>query len=241
MNILITSGGTKIPIDSVRSIANMSRGTFGAKLAKGFLNRKHFVTFLTHKSARSPLKKEIELDQPIDFNLLIEEKKWADSVSSYYKEIQFDTFWEYASSLEKTIREDNPDVVILACAVSDYESVSTLQGKMRTSAQMNIELQPLPKLISKIRSEWNYGGVLVGFKLLVGSTEEELVESAQKSVIENECDFVVANDLNHIKAGDHKITIVTKYENYNIPKYKAVESIINNVEILCNTTIRNNR
>ena len=31
MKILITSGGTKIPIDLVRPITNMSRGTFGSK------------------------------------------------------------------------------------------------------------------------------------------------------------------------------------------------------------------
>jgi phosphopantothenoylcysteine synthetase/decarboxylase len=218
----------------------MSKGTFGAKLAKEFLNRKNFVTFLTHKSARTPMKTEINLDKQIDFNSLLEKYQWAQSVSSYYDELQYDTFWEYAFLLEKTIKEDNPDAVLLAAAASDYETNPT-DGKVRTSAQMNIELKALPKLISKIRNEWNYGGVLVGFKLLVGSTEEELVESARKSVVENQCDFVIANDLNDVKAGNHKITIVRKYENYNVPKNKAVESIVKNVEILCNSSIRNNR
>lgn len=36
MNILITSGETKIPIDLVRSITNMSRGTFGSKICGAF-------------------------------------------------------------------------------------------------------------------------------------------------------------------------------------------------------------
>ena len=36
MNILVTSGGTKIPIDRVRSITNMSRGTFGSRIADAF-------------------------------------------------------------------------------------------------------------------------------------------------------------------------------------------------------------
>lgn len=240
MNILITSGGTKIPIDSVRSITNMSKGTFGAKIAKEFLNRKNFVTFLTHKSARTPLKTEINLGEQIDFNSLLEKYQWAQSISSYYNEIQFDTFWEYAALLEKIIKEDNPDAILLACAASDYET-KQVEGKVRTSAHMNIELQPLPKLISKIRNDWNYGGILVGFKLLVGSTEEELVSSARKSVIENGCNFVIANDLNDIKAGNHKITIVRKNENYNIQKNKAVESIVNNVEILYNNYVRTNR
>ena len=33
MKVLITSGGTKVPIDTVRHIGNMSSGTFGAKIA----------------------------------------------------------------------------------------------------------------------------------------------------------------------------------------------------------------
>ena len=241
MNILITSGGTKIPIDSVRSITNMSKGTFGAKLAKEFLNKKQFVTFLTHKSARTPFKIEIDLEQPIDYNELINKQLWAKTVSSYYEEIQYDTFWEYASLLEESIKEDNPDVVLLACAASDYEVSNPVNGKVRTSAQMNIELQPLPKLISKIRNEWNYGGVLVGFKLLVGSAQEELIESARKFVVENGCDFVIANDLNDIKAGNHKIIIVSKDTEYNVGKFKAIENIINEIEIAHNTRIRTNR
>jgi phosphopantothenoylcysteine synthetase/decarboxylase len=38
MRVLITSGGTKVPIDGVRDITNMSHGNFGAKIAREFLN-----------------------------------------------------------------------------------------------------------------------------------------------------------------------------------------------------------
>ena len=37
MKVLITSGGTKIKSDMVRSITNMSRGTFGSKICESFL------------------------------------------------------------------------------------------------------------------------------------------------------------------------------------------------------------
>ena len=36
MKILITSGGTKVKIDLVRSITNMSRGTFGSQICDSF-------------------------------------------------------------------------------------------------------------------------------------------------------------------------------------------------------------
>jgi hypothetical protein len=49
---------------------------------------------------------------------------------------------------------------------------------------------------------------LVGFKLLVGSTLEELSEAAWKSIEDNGCDLVVANDLTDIKANSHKLLLV---------------------------------
>ena len=239
MNILITSGGTKIPIDSVRSITNMSKGTFGAKIAKQCLNNDHEVDFLTHKSARTPFKIEIDL-RNLDFNGLIDAYRCADNIKYNYTETQYDTFWEYAAELEKLVKEE-PDAIVLACAASDYEAANVVHGKVRTSAQANIELKPLPKLISKIRHEWKYAGVIVGLKLLVGSTESELFEAARKSVEENGCDFVVANDLNDIKAGNHKIIVVDKLEAVNIPKSRSVDTIISKMEILHATTIRRNR
>lgn len=36
MKILITSGGTKVPIDSVRSITNLSKGTFDSQIIDVF-------------------------------------------------------------------------------------------------------------------------------------------------------------------------------------------------------------
>ena len=55
MKILITSGGTKIKIDMVRSITNMSKGTFGSKIATEFLryDNEH-VTFLHAKDSKLP-------------------------------------------------------------------------------------------------------------------------------------------------------------------------------------------
>ena len=41
MRILITSGGTKVMIDGVRHISNMSKGTFGSAICKSFLEKGH--------------------------------------------------------------------------------------------------------------------------------------------------------------------------------------------------------
>ena len=44
--ILITSGGTKVYIDEVRHVGNMSSGRFGADLAREALRLGHTVIFL---------------------------------------------------------------------------------------------------------------------------------------------------------------------------------------------------
>lgn len=46
MKILITSGGTRVPIDSVRHIANMSTGRYGAELADAFLDMERDINVL---------------------------------------------------------------------------------------------------------------------------------------------------------------------------------------------------
>ena len=61
MKILVTSGGTKIPIDRVRDITNMSKGTFGSKIATELLKLNQEVYFLKAKGSRSPFKVEIDL------------------------------------------------------------------------------------------------------------------------------------------------------------------------------------
>jgi phosphopantothenate-cysteine ligase len=54
---------------------------------------------------------------------------------------------------------------------------------------------------------------LVGFKLLVNSTREAVIEAAKESVKKNNCDLVVGNDLVDIRNNNHtahKIRLIQK-------------------------------
>jgi hypothetical protein len=61
--ILITSGGTKVPIDKIRDITNQSSGTFGSKIATEALKRNHDVTFMRAKGSKSPFSMEIDFNK----------------------------------------------------------------------------------------------------------------------------------------------------------------------------------
>jgi phosphopantothenoylcysteine synthetase/decarboxylase len=204
---LLTSGGTKVKIDMVRSITNMSRGTFGSRIAEYILFYGYKLSFLHAKESRLP-------GRLIGGSALLEN----------YIPKTFVTFEDYEKSLNEELKK-KPDIIILAAAVSDYGVDNYIDGKIRSNDALVIKLKPLPKLISKVREKCP-SSIICGFKLLVNSTEKELREAAVESLVKNKLDLVVGNDLRDIKAGQHKLLIVenksnsvvsSTYEN-NLPK-----------------------
>ena len=121
-------------------------------------------------------------------------------------------------------------VLIHSMAVSDYtpvymtslEEVQTSQDltefltKQNNQAKISSkdEVQVLflkknPKIISLVK-EWNPNIHLVGFKLLVDVTEEELIQVARASLEKNSADLIIANDLTQISDEQHLAYFVEK-------------------------------
>ena len=193
MKILITSGGTKVKIDMVRSITNMSKGTFGCNIANSFifkLKHKDEILFLMAKESFRPMN--------------VTEHDSIASINEYV------TFEDYERLLFDILEGEKPDIVILAAAVSDYGVENYVDGKIRSSEELIIHLKPLPKLISKVR-DIVPNAVICGFKLLVNSNETELYTACFDSIWKNKIDLVVGNDLRDIKAGNHTLHIMQSY------------------------------
>jgi len=210
LKVLITSGGTKVSIDAVRSITNMSRGTFGSAICKRFLEKGHHVDFLMAEGSRSPFKFEVSASKTDSKEYLLDFINWHLFVEKYhsnYFAFEFKTFEDYHSKIKNLFSIGQYDVIVLACAASDYGVANYMDGKIRSGNSMSIELTPYPKIISSVR-EMQPNTYLVGFKLMVKSEYSELIEAASKSLDQNKCDMVVANDLNDIKSNDHKLLIV---------------------------------
>jgi len=211
MKILVTSGGTKIPIDKVRDITNMSKGTFGSKIATELLKMGHDVLFFKSKYSRSPF--EISYDFASDeltsdfFGRFSKFQELSLKCRQKYKQMEYSTFDEYRERLERWIKIERPDVVMLAAAVSDYGVENPFDGKLRSNDLLTIKLVQLPKIIHLIKT-WHPTCKLVGFKMLVNSKEYQLIEAAKRSIAENGCDMIVANDLADIKEGNHKVHLV---------------------------------
>lgn len=213
MRILITSGGTKVPIDDVRDITNMSQGTFGSKIAAEALNQGHEVYYFVSRDGKTPFQYKCDFNEkPSDISLneqicdWKDKWKWCEIHRGMYHERKYKTFDDYRDGLNSLIAFSNPDIIILAAAVSDYVT-NPAEGKIRSSSDMTINLRPAEKIISAVKG-WAPDALLVGFKLLVGASQEELIAAAWSSITKNRCDVVVANDLNELRAGNHQLTIV---------------------------------
>ena len=211
MKILITSGGTKIPIDAVRSITNMSKGTFGSRIADSFLEHDETeIIFLHAKDSRLP-----SILEPFRsgftwgrlFKWLWAKASFHGSIEKRIRLIPYTTFEEYENNLFVAISVTKPDIIILACAASDYGVDNYVEGKIRsTDDEMTIRLKKLPKLISRVRDAAP-NAFIVGFKLLVGSWQAELHRACTESMKANRLSMIVGNDLAEIKNDDHTLSI----------------------------------
>jgi phosphopantothenate-cysteine ligase len=114
---------------------------------------------------------------------------------------------EYREVLHETVRSQRIHVAVLAMAVSDFEP-TRFPGKMETpTAELVIPCHPTPKVIREVRS-WAPDIYLVGFKLLSGASERDLIETAEASCVTNDADLVVANDFQTLLANRHTIHLV---------------------------------
>mgnify|MGYP000939061981 FL=1 len=202
MNILITSGGTSEKIDRVRSITNHSTGQLGKIIAETFLDKGDQVTLVTTPNAVRPAAHP---------NLTI---------------VQIENVAELHKSLEPLVHTH--DVLIHAMAVSDYtpvymtgletvaassdmaEFLDKTNSESKISSQDDVQvlfLKKTPKIISLVK-KWNPDIRLIGFKLLVDVSKEELLETARASLIKNQAEIIVANDLTEISNQEHKAYLV---------------------------------
>lgn len=221
MKILVTSGGTKIKIDRVRDITNMSQGTFGSKIAEEYLKLKHNVVFFKAKHSKSPMTLNVDAHNnpptPQDYKYWLEERQ---AFTDYYQEYEYNTYQEYAEQLKFIIGVEQPDIIVLAAAVSDYGIENYVDGKIRSNDMLTLKMEQLPKVISHVR-EWAPNAKIVGFKLLVNSKPAELLAAATRTLNDNQCDLVVANDLQDIMDNNHKLLMLSKYHKL---EYQAKES-----------------
>lgn len=113
---------------------------------------------------------------------------------------------ELTAALERANRENLAGDALRALvrAVLEHpERRLDASAKVRSTADLMLSLKRTPKLIEKIK-KLNPDAFLVGFKLLKGVPEEELIRAAAELSEKSGCGLVLANDLNSIRNGRHE-------------------------------------
>ena len=255
INILITAGGTREPIDNVRDITNKSSGKLGKIICEKFLEIADFdiktIFYIHGKNAVLPRKQ------------------------SCIRFIPVESTTDLKNAIDDITAENHIDIIIHAMAVSDYTThcvttldmltqslLSIVTGTVENLGQSTnlcdyikdyasikdtkissmlenpcIVLKKTPKIISTLRKKAP-NACIVGFKLLDNVPTETLIEAGHHLLETNDLDFVLANDLSSIKNGMHTGYLINKDKTYtkNFDKYEIAENIV----ITCMTKAQKN-
>ncbi len=180
--ILITSGPTRAPLDAVRFLSNKGSGRTGALIAELAVRAGASVTYVYGRGAQLPQIRARGRD--------------------HLRLVPVET----VDDLVHVFQEELPtgyDAVVHPMAVLDFVPESVRQEKVGSEEVWVLRLVPTPKAIQLVK-ELSPRTFLVGFKLEVGKSTDELVRLAHDSLRRNRADVMVANDLVDIDRGVHR-------------------------------------
>ncbi len=145
VRVLVTAGGTREPLDSVRYITNRSSGRMGYALAEAAFDRGAEVTVIAANCAleRNPGIRYVDVTT--------------------------------AADLEKALKAEfeSCEVLLMAAAVSDYKvSDGLTTGKLERREEFDLRLVSTSDIVSSLKSNGN-GRIKVGFSAEYGEGNRE--------------------------------------------------------------------
>jgi phosphopantothenoylcysteine decarboxylase / phosphopantothenate---cysteine ligase len=133
--VVVTAGGTREPLDSVRFLGNRSSGRMGVALAQEARRRGAEVTLLAANLA---------VDAPPGVEV-----------------VQAPTAEDVA---RETLARSDADIVVMAAAVADYRPAEARAGKRpKDDDSWQVTLEPTVDVLQELGSRRRNGAVLVGF------------------------------------------------------------------------------
>ena len=207
--VLISAGGTREPLDTVRFVGNRSSGRMGVALAAEARRRGAGVTLLAANLA-VPAPAGVEL---------VETPTAADL------------------EREALARAPDVDVVVMAAAVADYRPAEALAAKRpKDTAAWTLELEPTVDVLSALGERRRDGQLLVGFAAETGAGG---LERAREKLSRKGADLFVLNDVSRTDIGfdayENEVTLLTSAGERPVakaPKEEVAAAILDEVEAL---------
>ncbi len=163
MNILVTAGPTREPIDPVRFLSNRSSGKMGYELAAAFAHAGHSVLLVSGPTA-------LDVPDRVDF-------------------LPVETAAEMHTAVAHHL--GRMAIAVFAAAVADYTPATVAAEKIKKSGDsLTLELVRTPDLLGSARSPLGFTGTLVGFAAETGppaaQAREKLTRKQCDLVIAND-------------------------------------------------------
>jgi phosphopantothenoylcysteine decarboxylase/phosphopantothenate--cysteine ligase len=198
LKVLVTAGGTREPIDSVRYVGNRSSGRMGFALAEEAAALGAAVTVIAANVAlpRSPRIAYVDVAS--------------------------------AAELEAACRAQLPhaDVLLMAAAVADFRPSAPADTKLKKDAreELVIAMERTPDILSGLAATRRPGQLLIGFAAEHG---ERALEYGRDKLARKGLDAVVVNDIARADIGfegpENEVTIVTANGERHVPRSSKAE------------------
>jgi phosphopantothenoylcysteine decarboxylase / phosphopantothenate---cysteine ligase len=210
LRVLVTAGGTREPIDSVRFIGNRSSGRMGLALAEHGARRGAQVTLVAAN---------VSLDEPAGV-----------------RRIDVAT----ADELAAAVREEFPGchVLLMAAAVADFRPARSEPGKISREVRGGLELrlEQTEDIVAELASLRSADQTLVGFAAEHGP---DAIERARAKLERKGLDAIVFNDVSRTDIGFdselNEVVIVERDGERRVPlapKEEVAGAILDRVEAL---------
>ncbi len=206
--VLISAGGTREPLDSVRYVGNRSSGRMGVALAQEARQRGATVTLLAANLAVPPPAGVDVVETPT------------------------------AADLEReALGRADADVIVMAAAVADYRAAAPSTTKRaKDGSAWVVELQPTPDVLGAIGAARRPGQVIVGFA--ADEAEAGLERAREKRRVKNADLFVyndVSRPDIGFDAADNEVVVVSENGDRRVakaPKRVVAAAVLDEVERL---------
>jgi phosphopantothenoylcysteine decarboxylase / phosphopantothenate---cysteine ligase len=208
LKVLVTAGGTREPIDSVRFIGNRSSGRMGLALAEEAARRGADVTLLA-ANVTIPAPAAVET-------------------------VTVETTAELKAAVEE--RFPGADVLIMAAAPADFRPTEPADTKFlrEEHESLTVDLQPTEDIVAAVAAGRRADQTVVGFAAEHG---EGAVERGRAKLARKGLDAVVVNDISRADIGfdssENEVTIVLADGEREVgrrPKPEVAAAILDEVE-----------
>jgi phosphopantothenoylcysteine decarboxylase / phosphopantothenate---cysteine ligase len=210
LRVVVSAGGAREPIDTVRFIGNRSSGRMGFALVDRAARRGAEVTVVAAN---------VSLPEPPGV-----------------RRVDVETTEQLAEAVRDEFQRSH--VLLMAAAVADFRAAQVEAGKLERegSGSLELSLERTEDVLASVAAERRTDQTVIGFAAEHG---EEAIERARAKLERKRLDAIVFNDVSRSDIGfdadKNEVVIVDREGEHRVelaPKTEVADAILDRVEVL---------